>query len=530
MKRIYLTLMILVLAMTGMAYLYFSRLNRESTYNEISLYAATANSGLVFCVHNDRSIFEILKGQDLFAKLLGADKFSRLSLLKELVISNASVNNLIANRDVFISFSGGKNKGIDYLISTQLNDEKEKPLLSTALQSEGIKITRAEGMMKLTLNDSTTFYMAMEKNLVLLSNQPELVKSALTVNPSKSPHEFISYIKSNNKLSKNSVGNLFIDFNKIPALIKSILPGNLNGNLSIFNQQHSFAALNYNFSRERLFFSGNTRLNSPGNYLNLFAATAPRKNTIDNLLPENTANFRLYAIPDYGNWRKSLNSWFDLHKEGRKVKATIAGTENTYHLNAEEIFPRYFKDQLITFQLKSAANLGAINLSNGDKVKQLLIDISEDYDQDIKLLKVPGLLYCYFGEPLKKFGKPYYTIIDNYMIFAGQPGTLQTFLQSYRKNDLLVNTPDYINLYSQISNVAGVTFYVNHKNSKDLVRTQVYIPFYRHYLSKEGLGKFSSLIYQLNGDKGAFQTNFLINTLAQEENQAVTDSLSVINR
>jgi len=48
MKRIYLTLIILLAAMSGMAYLYFSRLNRESTYNEVSLHAATANSGWCF--------------------------------------------------------------------------------------------------------------------------------------------------------------------------------------------------------------------------------------------------------------------------------------------------------------------------------------------------------------------------------------------------------------------------------------------------------------------------------------------------
>jgi hypothetical protein len=528
MKQIYLTLVILVLVLTGMAYLYFSRLNKESTYNEISLYAATANSGLIFCVHNDRSIFEILKGQDLFPRLLGAEKFNRLSLLKELVISNASVNKLIANRDIFISFPGGKNNDIDYLISTQLNEEEESPLLAGALQSGGIKVTKADGITKLTLNDSTIFYLGMEKNLVLLSNQPHLVKTALAVNPSKSSKEFINYIKLNHKLGKNSVGSLFIDFNKIPALVKSILPGNLSGNSAIFNHQNSFAALNYNFSRERLFFSGNTRVNGADNYLNLFANTPPQKNSIDNLLPENTANFRLYAIPDYPIWRKSLKGWFDLHKEGSRVKASIESTDKIYHLNAEEIFPKYFKDQMITFQLKTSANLGAINLSNGDKVKQLLIDISEEYDQDIKLLKIPGLLFCYFGEPLKKFSKPYYTIIDNYMVFANQPSTLQAFLQAYRGNELLVSSPDYINLYAQISDSASVTFYVNHKNSLDLMRNSIYTSYYRHFSSKKGLGKFSSLIYQLNGDKGTFQSNFLINTLEEIDNQPVTDSLSII--
>jgi hypothetical protein len=528
MKRIYLTLIILLLAMSGMAYLYFSRLNRENIYNDLSLRAATARSGLIFCIHNDKSIFGILKGQDLFERLLGEEKFAGLRMLKDMVIANPAVNTLIANRDIFISFSGTKKREINYLISTQLNAAQEKPALTSALQSAGIKVTEATGVMKLTLNDSTVFYLGLEKKLLLLSGKEELVRSALNVKSEAEADEFIKFIKLNNKLGKNSVGNLFIDYNKIPPLIRSIIPGSLYGNTAIFNHQDSFAALNYNFSRERLFFSGTTKINAADSYLNLYTSSAPQKNTIDNLLPATTANFRLYNIPDYRSWHKSLNDWFKLHKEEQKVKKTIENTDQTFRLNTDGIFPKYFKDQLITFQLRSAENLGAIQLSNGDKVKQLLIDISTDDTDDIQQFKVADLLYCYFGEPFKKFSKPYYTIIDNYMVFANTASTLQDFLRLYRNNELLVSRPDYIDLYSQISNIASVTFYVNHKNSADMIRKNVYVPYYRHFMADKGLGKFSSLIYQLNGDKNNFQTNLLINTLADTENISITDSLSII--
>lgn len=140
MKRIYLTLIILSLAMIGMAYLYFSKLNREHSYNEISLYAATENSGLVFSIQNDKSVFEILKGQDFFQKLIGSAKFNQLSALKDKVIANASINSLIAGKDIFISFSAGGAKEIDYLVSTQLNDEKDKQQLIEAMSTNGVKI------------------------------------------------------------------------------------------------------------------------------------------------------------------------------------------------------------------------------------------------------------------------------------------------------------------------------------------------------------------------------------------------------
>lgn len=525
MKRIYFTLIILLLAMLGMAYLYFSKLNRESTYNDISLYAATENSGLVFCIHNDKSVFEILKGQDLLQRLIGETKFNQLSLLKDKIISNPAVNKLISNRDIYLSFSAGKSKEIDYLICSQLNDEQDRPKFIDVLKSAGIKTSQADGTIKLSLNDSTDLYLGIEKNLVVLSGNAALVRSAMAINPPKDTKAFIAYIKLNNKLIKNSVGNLFIDFNKVPELIRSVLPGPLNGSLALFSHQNSFAALNYNFSKEKLFFNGTTKLNDTGNYLSLFSALAPQKNSIDNLLPENTASYRLYAIPGYPAWRKSLNKWFAVHKEENSITKIIKNTSQTYRLNPEEIFPSYFKDQLITFQLQSAEQIGAINLSNGDKVQQLLIDISDDYNEDIKRFKVSGLLYAYFGEPFKKFSNPYYTIIDNYLVFANQPAALISFLSAYRNNRLLVNTPDYTSLYAQISNSASVTFYISQQHSKDLVRKNIYPSYYSHFIADSGLGKFTSLIYQLNSDKGIFQTNLLINTAQENINGTTLNTL-----
>jgi hypothetical protein len=513
MKKIYLTLFTLFAAIVGMAYLYFSKLNQETTYNETSLYAATANSGLIFCIQNDKSIFDILKGQDFFQKLLGQEKFNQLSLLKNKLIANPVVNNLIGNRKIFISFSAGRNKETDYLISTQLNDELEKPKLLNALKANGVKMSQENGMMKLVLNDSTSFYLNVEKNLIILSSSPAPVKAAAAAAANQQNNQFVAYIKSSNKFSKNSLGNLYIDFNKVPALLKSMLPGHLNGGLSVFNHQNSFASLSYNFSKERLFFNGGSQLNDQKNYLALFASLAPQKNNIDNLLPEHTANFQLYAMTDYAGWRKKLNNWFLFNKEDQKIKNTIKSFNTEYHIDAEKIFPVYFQNQLISFQLKSAENIAAINLTNGDKVKQLLLDMSDDYNQDIKRFKKSGLLYCYFGEPFQSFSRPYYTIIDNYMVFSNQPGALQSFLNDYHNNRLLINTPDYINVYSQISKTANITYYINRKNSEYLVRKTFYTPYYNHFIKEQGLKQFTSLVYQLSGDKGNFQTNLLINTM-----------------
>jgi hypothetical protein len=521
MKKIYITLIVLVMAMVGMAYLYFSRLNTETSYNDNSLKAAAANSGLIFCIENDKSVFDILSGQDFFERLIGQQKFNQFKLLKSAIVAQPALNNLIAHKNIYIGFTAGSAREINYLISTQLKNETDKEQLLNLIKSKGIAVNTAGQVIKLRLNDSTGFYIAVEKNLLLLSNVPGTLKSALASATQKETVNFAAFVKSSSRQSKNSLGNLYIDYNRLPSLLKPILRGKPGTGLTVFRKQDAFAALNYNFSKERVYFNGNTTINDPKNYFSLFSNMEAQKNTIDNLLPEQTANFSLYTIPDYKSWKVLLDQWFKVHQQAEAVKKIISGTNQTYRLNADQIFPVYFKNQLISFQLNNAENIAAFNLSNGDKVKQLLIDISENYDEDMKKLKVNGLLYCYFGEPLKKFASPYYLIIDNYMVFANQASALRLFLKNYRDNKLLINTADYISLYSQISAKSNITFYASHQNSLELLRNTAYPEDYKHFISTEGLGNFSSMVYQLSGDRGKFQTNLLINTLSEIENKNI---------
>jgi len=524
MKKIYLTLLVLIIAMMAMAYLYFSRLTAQNMTDNGSLNAAVFNSGLVFCMQDDKNVLELLKGQNYFQRVIGTENARQLALLKSEIIANPAINRLIVGNAIYISFSAGSNQSNNYLISTQLNTAEGKINLLNTLKANKIQTEGTATEFKLTLQDSTIYYGGIKNDLVVISNNKQHAVQALNAHLDKNTEEFAAYMKSGDKYSKNSLANLYINFRILPDLLKAFSPDKLPGHIEILKKNNSFAALNYNFSKERLFFNGNSRINDRTNYLSLFISLKPQKIIIDNILPANTANFTVFIISDYNAWRKNLATWFSSTKQDNKVKRIINSTNQKYHLDIDEIIPKYFKSQLITFQLKSGEKLGAIQLSNGDKLDQLLLDISENYNEDIKLLKEPDLLYAYFGEPVSKFNKPYYTIIDNYMVFANSAGAIQSFLNSYRKNELLINTSDYANLYNQISKDASVMFYGNRKNVIDLARNTMYNADYRYLSSEDGLAPFSALIYQLSGDGANFQTTLVIDA----KSTLKTDSTMVI--
>ncbi|WP_316803020.1 hypothetical protein [Pedobacter nototheniae] len=521
MKKIIILISSLLLGVAFMAYLYFTKLSTDNNAKDLALQSATNNAALIFSFQNDKGFYDIIAGQGLIQQVLGKEKTNLLIDLKDRIINIPALNGFIKDQQIYLSVLPDSNKTLNFLLTVQIQSEKNIKQFYNQLKTNGVIAKSGEqNIFILKLSDSTSIFFGIENKVVTASTSLKLVKDAeirLAENP------FTEYIKENNRYNKNVLAHIYVNFNQAPLLLKNIIAGNINGEISLFNKQNSFASLNYNFSKEKILFNGNTELRSTDNYLKLFENTPPQNISITNLLPDNTANYTLYATDDYKVWFKKLNGWLTEKNEAEKVSKIIKSIKNEYRTDLNTIFPVYAKNQFIIFQLSTTEKLGAISLSNGEKVKQLLLDVSADYDENIKLFKSSDILYSYFGEPFKKFSRPYYTIIDNNLIAANNASTIQSFLSHYKNNRLLMQTPQYIDALNQISNTSNISYYINTKNSSDIFRNNILLPFYKHLRADSALKSFDTFYYQMSADKNKFITNMLLNKYLKTE---IPDSTS----
>ena len=508
MRKIFIAIGILFVAMIGMAYLYFANLNIETNVNDLSLNTITKKSGLVFCFENDKGFYDILSGQDLLENVIGEQKSKQIHSLKTNLLSNQEIFASIEKQKIYIGIVPGLPGKTDFLIAIQSLANVNPEKLFTVLSKKAI-ITNQGGVHQITFKDSTVVFAGFKDQLIVISNSAKEITEALTTSEETNVN-FINYIKANSRFNKNTLASLFIDYNKTPVFLKNILNSNINGELNVFNKQDSYAALSYNFSKEQLLFNGTTSVNNANNYYALFSDIDEQKITITNLLPDKTANYTAFAIKDYPAWREKLKAQFIVKKQEEKVTATISRINQQYRLDLDQIFPKYFKDQFITFQLNTGEKFGAIALSNGDKVNQLLLDLGSEYATDIQVFKERDILYSYFGDPFKKFERPFYTVIDNYLVVSNYASSIQFFLNSYKNNSLLVNDNDYQVFRSQLSPNATIAFYIGNKNSNDIFGRNLKTPYYKQYKKQNGFKEYSAFYYQLSGDQGKFLTNILL--------------------
>ncbi len=377
---------VLLIAMIAMVYLYFSNLNLSTQANDLSLNTVSAHSGVVFSFDHEKSFYEILKDQDLFQHILGKTKSNQLASLKEEFIEQWALAKFLERQKIYVGFLAGENSQIDYLICTQLKQSLDLEQLLTAHVPKNIKTSQLKDIVKLSFSDSSFIYLGLKDRLLILSNASEQVEKVMNGETPKTS-DFANYIKDISGFTKNNLANLYLNFDALPTLFKNILNGPINGELSILNEKGAYATLNYNFSREKLLFNGSTMLDNPNSYYTLFNHLTDQKIFINNLLPEKTANYTIYAISDYTDWLTGLSKWLGTQRGAAQILKNEENISKKYGLALKQIFPTYFKNQFLTFQLASGEKFGGIALSNGEKVGQALLDLSSEYAPDIRIFR-----------------------------------------------------------------------------------------------------------------------------------------------
>lgn len=516
MKRVYITLVFLLVLLAGMAYLYFSNLNSSRTNPDLSLKYAAQNSGLIFSFQQNQSVVDILKGQNLFNHLIGRDKAELMTQLNSKIFTVGILNSLIENQTIYIGMLPGEQKNVDLLFSIQLKNQANSRKLVQMLQKAGIKMRNLNGVYEIKLPEGPVLYLAYEKEVILLSTRENTLRSAFN-KPDVADEKFISFIKKNDRLTQNSLANLYINYKRLPDLLKAIIPTERSNVPWLYDCEDSFGHLSYNFSKEKILFTGETSINDNRNYLKLFQALNAEKVQVDRTLPANTSNYALFCSGNYINWQRKLNSWFEQKKEYKDIQNRKSQINTKYHLNLDGLIPPYLGSQFVSFQLSDGQSLAAISLTDGDKLSQLLLDLSDVYGGKIRLFKEADILYCYFGEALRKFKRPYYVIDNNTLFVANSAAALSTLMKMYEGDKLLINDEAYTRIFEQLSNSANVQFYLNKGKSGGLIARNLYPSYDMLLRDPQGLKNFNTFVYQLTGDQDSFQTSIFLNENSSSE-------------
>ncbi|WP_410221283.1 hypothetical protein [Pedobacter sp.] len=508
MKRFYFVIIILIAAIFIMAYQYFKVLNKGNSDNEWALNQSASNAALLVSFDNDKTFYEIINGQGIIRQVIGDQKTNLLKSIYEDFSTNSSFKTIAESNKVFLGFVPLKNKEIGFMIALQLKN-KINPAIFKHLNPEN-----NNHILKIKSGDSTQYYISFNDNKLAIADNEDCL---LHIFDSKNTtNNFASYIRTQNKFSKNVLANIYVDFNHLPQLLAPVLNSELNGELNVFKQKDIYANYSYNFSTEKLLLNGYLDIQNNQNYFKLFENIPEQKIYIDEILPDKTANYAIYSINDYANWQKALIKWHNNNKSAQKAEQQLNLIKEKYRIDLNQILPKYIKNQFGCFELNTGEKFGLVALNNGDKLSQALLDLSAEYSPEIRIFKESGILYGFFGEPFKKFDRPFYVIKDNFLVVSNNAGSLQVFLNSYNNGKLLAATSGYQQFISQLPNASTILYYINNDNSTDIFSKNLKTSYYKHFRSESGFKNYNAYGVQLMADNGKFLSNVVLMTKQKE--------------
>ena len=82
-------------------------------------------------------------------------------------------------------------------------------------------------------------------------------------------------------------------------------------------------------------------------------------------------------------------------------------------------------------------------------------------DYDINYLSIKGFFKFFFGGFFKKFTHPYYSIIDDYVVFTNHPNTLKYIINNYIEKNTLNYSDSFQQFKKQFENRSNLFVYVN---------------------------------------------------------------------
>ena len=85
-----------------------------------------------------------------------------------------------------------------------------------------------------------------------------------------------------------------------------------------------------------------------------------------------------------------------------------------------------------------------------------------DYQgHQINFLSIKGFFKMLFGGKFNEFDKPYFTTIDDYVVFSDNPNTLKSMIADFEKGETLVKSEEFVAFNHQFDDESSLFVYSN---------------------------------------------------------------------
>lgn len=493
---------------------YFNNVHLPGQQSGRIMSAIPADAALVFEYKNDRDFYELLGKDSLLTTLIGGQRADQLKNLKIDVLQNPDLKTFFEGQSIFISVHPQKDS-IAFLITTSGN----KPM-EAAFDKFGSQKTDNLNTVSTTLANMPALVVDLKKagkklyivnqgeNIYSASFSKQLIEASAMYRAQKHGDVFVQMTDQQNA---NSIANLYVNYLALEPLFDDLFKSKNNDLFRSFRQLPAVASLNLNYKSDALMFNGTSHIRGidPNSYLSLFRYQQPTTNELKDIFPATTAYSVNFAVSDPVKFENNLFQWQIQNGTNVEKKAVLNRIKRETAVDLTKEFMNVLGNEFAIITTRYQEKLAIVRLKNGLQLRPFLVNISTMVTEDAGQFNYDKLPLFLLGDAFSIFRRPYFIIVDNYLILCGSQTGLLEYYRNYTNGNLLSHNDEYRRFDNLQAEKSNVSFFIHFKNSEQLLRSELE-PQYADAFEKKNAGwnKYYAASYQFTTADKDFYTNF----------------------
>ncbi|MEM1137406.1 MAG: DUF3352 domain-containing protein [Bacteroidota bacterium] len=514
-------------------YLFFS-----PTHSFQGIYAVPHDA--IYVIETEEPIQNWIKirSSNMWAYLQGNDFFSSLTQsinsLDTLVQENRTLLSLIGSRQVFISAHITQPNNYDFLYIVDLQRvSKLSPLKSyiESLTNKGYKTTfrkyKDEEIIEITdLKTRETLYISLLNNLLVISYTHTLVEASIVEMAEPIIGRDLQFIVVKQKVDYNDAFRLYINYQYLDDFLT--LFSDDDAYSKYLSEVFSYTAMGLALEEnDKIALEGFTNLSNDKNpYLEALLKSGKGTYETFKIAPLRTG---FYMGIGFDNFRDFIENFETASQSDEasfsEYMQNMDKIERFLDIDLQENFFNWI-DNEIAFIQTQPGKLGKNNefvvvlkAKSADRAIENLTFIGNQIRKktpvkfrhinykgyQIKYLSVKGFFKLILGKFFSKLDKPYFTTINDFVVFSNHPQTIKGIIDDYDNKNTLANSTTFQSFFEGFEKKANVFAYVQtpvmFENLQPMVNEKTWTSLNKN---REYLVCFSDIGLQIGSEEGLF--------------------------
>ncbi len=179
-------------------------------------------------------------------------------------------------------------------------------------------------------------------------------------------------------------------------------------------------------------FNGTTTIdNQQISYLNLFRHQPVIVNHLKEIFPSTTAYSTSFAVTDPTRFTADLTDYHAQAGLSQEKSSLFGRIRLETGINLKTEFNKLLGNEFAIVNTRYQEKIAVIQVKNGLLLRPFMVDISNMVNDDVGQCKYEKLPFFLLGDPFSALKKPYFKIMDNYLVLAASMAEINSYYDSY---------------------------------------------------------------------------------------------------